>query len=152
MTGGFPTGISGGFDRNTHRVESLLDFNQIYALMLERDLSGALRTVLNILDAWDVTPRDRMAILGCDQDMYDRWIKTHELGETHEDTLERLSYVLGIWKALQILFPDQAAANTWIHRSNNSPVFNGKTPLSIMVKGRIEDLSLVRIFLDSWYN
>lgn len=120
--------------------------------MLERDLSGALRTVLNILDAWDVTPRDRMAILGCDQEMYDRWIKTHELGETHADTLERLSYVLGIWKALQILFPDQAAANTWIHRSNNSPVFNGKTPLSILVKGRIEDLSLVRQFLDSWCN
>lgn len=87
-------------------------FRHLYTVMPAQDLSGALRTVLNILDAWDVPPRDRMAMLGCNQEMYNRWITTRELGEIYPDTLERLSYVLGIWKALGTMFPDQVAADS----------------------------------------
>ena len=118
--------------------------------MRPEDLSGALRTALNILDAWKVSPSDRLALLGCDQETYDRWVRTRELGECFPDTLERLSYLLGIWKALNTLFPDPAAANTWIHRPNTAPEFKGSTPLATMIKGRIEGLSLVRSFLDGW--
>lgn len=118
--------------------------------MLPKDLSGALRTVLNILDAWKVAPQDRLALLGCDQETYDRWIRTRQLGEIPSGTLERLSYVLGIWKALKTLFPDPLVADTWVHRPNSAPEFNGSTPLAIMLRGQIEDLSLVRNFLDAW--
>lgn len=116
------------------------------------ELSGALRTVLNILDAWKVAPKDRWELLGCDQSLYDHWVETRELEKAGPDTLTRLSYILGIWKALQILFPDRNAADTWIHRPNDAPEFNGQTPLAVMVQGQIEGLRRVRQFLDAWCN
>lgn len=120
--------------------------------MPPKDLSGALRTVLNILDAWDISTQDRLALLGCSQGTYDRWVEMRELWELRPDTLDRLSYILGIWKALQTMFPDPAAANTWIHRPNTDPLFGGQAPLAFMAKGQIECLSRVRRFLDGWCN
>lgn len=120
--------------------------------MEPKDLSGALRTVLNILDAWHISPQDRILLLGCDQDTYNRWINTRQLGEILPDTLERLSYILGIWKALQVLHPNSAATNTWVHRPNSAPEFNGETPLSVMARGQLAGLSRVRRHLDAWCN
>jgi hypothetical protein len=118
--------------------------------MEKENLSGALRTTLNILDAWGISQSDRLALLGCDVETYGRWVRTGQLGAVSPETLERLSYLLGIWKALQVLFPDPAAANTWIHRPNTSAVFSGEAPLSTMVRGKVADLARVRSFLDSW--
>lgn len=118
--------------------------------MPPRDLSGALRTVLNILDAWEVSIPDRLKLLGCDLGTYHRWTNTRKLGDIYPDTLERLSYLLGIWKALKILFPDSAVADSWIHRANDAPEFNGQTPLVIMKLGHVEGLSRVRRYLDNW--
>ena len=120
--------------------------------MEPKDLSGALRTVLNILDCWDVRSHDRLSLLGCDQDAYDRWHRTGELGAVSQETILRLSYLLGIWKALTILFPDEAVAATWIHRPNAAPQFGGQTPLVVMTQGPIENLARVRHFLDGWCN
>ena len=117
-----------------------------------KDLSGALRTVLNILDAWKISENDRLALLGCDQETYNQWVNLRELGRPLPDTLERLSYILGIWEALKVLFPDPAAADTWVHRPNSGSLFSGQTPLALMTTGKIEDLSHVRRFLDSWCN
>lgn len=114
------------------------------------NIAGALRTVLNILDAWEVSLEDRLMLLGCTRMTYDRWVNTRELGEASDDTVERLSYLLGIWKALQILFPDPRIANTWIHRPNTAPEFLGAPPLRILAHGQVEDLRRVRRFLDGW--
>lgn len=118
--------------------------------MEPKDLSGALRTVLNILDRWDVPLCNRLSLLGCDQDSYDRWLGTGELRAVSQETITRLSYLLGIWKALKTLFPDEAAADTWIHRPNAASQFGGQTPLAVMAQGPIENLARVRRFLDGW--
>lgn len=118
--------------------------------MQPKDLSGALRTVLNILDAWDISPKDRLALLDCDQETYNRWLEIRQLGEIPSDTLTRLSYILGIYSALQVLFPDPAISDKWIHRPNGAPEFGGQTPFAIMAQGKIDDLARVRRFLDSW--
>ena len=115
-----------------------------------KDLSGALRAVLNILDAWVVPVPDRLALLGCDRNTYNRWLQTRELGEMQPDTLERLSYVLGIYRALHELFPDPVHADGWVHRPNGAPEFSGETPLARMAQGTVDDLATVRRFLDSW--
>lgn len=125
---------------------------KVLSAMEPKDLSGALRTVLNILDAWHVSQKDRLAVLGCDQETYTRWFETRQLGKTSPDTLDRLSYILGIYSAVQTLFPDTANADTWVHRPNGSPEFGGQTPLAVMTQGNIEDLARVRRFLDSWLN
>ena len=64
------------------------------------------------------------------------------------DTAERLSYLLGIYRALQILLPRPEAADGWIRRPNNAPPFNGQTALDRMLSGRVADLYVVRHYLD----
>ena len=64
-------------------------------------------------------------------------------------TLERISYVLGIYKALHILLPNPQAADSWIHRPNSAPPFNGAPALERMLGGTIGDLYVVRQYLDA---
>ncbi len=65
------------------------------------------------------------------------------------DTLERISYVLGIYKALQILIPDPRSADVWIKKPNGAPLFNGKSALARMLTGNVSDLYVVRQYLDA---
>jgi hypothetical protein len=63
--------------------------------------------------------------------------------------LERLSYILGIYKALQILLPDEAAADAWIRQPNDAAPFGGRTALERMLSGHVADLYEVRRYLDA---
>lgn len=65
------------------------------------------------------------------------------------DTLERISYVLGIYKALQILLPDPAVADSWIHKPNSEMIFGGKSALDRMLSGNVADLFMVRQYLSA---
>jgi hypothetical protein len=65
------------------------------------------------------------------------------------DTLERLSYLLGIYKALQLLLPEAQAADEWIRRPNEAPLFGGRSALERMLSGNVADLYLVRQYLDA---
>lgn len=118
----------------------------MYRVMKESQ-SGALRAVLKIMDAWELSEKERLSILGCNRTMYGYWVKDTGLTIMSGHTLLRMSYVLGIWKALSTLFPDPEIARTWIHRSNSAQPFNGTTPLSVMVQGTISNLQLVQKFL-----
>ena len=68
----------------------------------------------------------------------------------NRDQKERVSYLLGIYKSLHILFDDGVQAMSWIERENNLPPFNGMTPKEYMLEGSIVRLSDVRKFLDFW--
>jgi hypothetical protein len=63
--------------------------------------------------------------------------------------LERISYVLGIYKALQILLPDPARADAWVRASNGAPLFAGRSALERMLAGNVSDLYAVRSYLDA---
>ncbi len=65
------------------------------------------------------------------------------------DLLERLSYIFGIYKALQVLLPVPAAADAWISRPNDAPLFAGRSALEVMRSGNVADLFLVRQYLDA---
>ncbi|MXW47997.1 MAG: DUF2384 domain-containing protein, partial [Gammaproteobacteria bacterium] len=65
------------------------------------------------------------------------------------DTLERISYILGIYKYLQILLPDQKLADEWVKRPNSAPLFDGRSALDLMMSGRVADLFIVRQYLDA---
>ena len=56
---------------------------------------------------------------------------------------------MGIYKALHILLPSELAANDWIHKPNDAPLFNGKSALEKMLQGRVVDLVDVRRYLDA---
>ena len=113
-------------------------------------LSGpALRTFFRIADAWGLTTDEARRLLGDPpRSTFFLWKKSGEQ-QLSRDTLERISYILGIYKALQILIPDAAAADAWIRKPNAAPLFGGKPALERMLSGNVADLYVVRQFLDA---
>ena len=77
-----------------------------------------------------------------------KWKKDAEVA-LPKDTLERISYVLGIYKALQILLPDAKASDEWVKRPNTAAPFGGKPALARMLSGNVADLYVVRQYLDA---
>ncbi|KDM65294.1 MbcA/ParS/Xre antitoxin family protein [Acidiphilium sp. JA12-A1] len=115
-----------------------------------KGLSGpALRTFFRIAELWGLSVDDQMALLGVTaRSTFFKWKKDAN-AILPKDTLERISYVLGIYKALQILLPDERAADTWVKRANTAPLFGGRSALDRMLSGQVADLFLVRQYLDA---
>ena len=65
------------------------------------------------------------------------------------DTLERISYVMGIYKALHILLPTKEMADGWVKKPNTAQGFGGRSALERMLAGRVLDLADVRRYLDA---
>ena len=111
--------------------------------------SAALRTFFRIAELWGLTAEHQIRLLGSPaRSTYFRW-KKHGAEQLSRDTLERISYVLGIYKALQVLLPDAAAADGWVRRPNRAALFGGGTALDRMLTGNVADLYLVRQYLDA---
>jgi hypothetical protein len=110
---------------------------------------GLLRTYFNIADAWKLTAKEAMTLLGLrSRSTYHVW-KDGKSGPLPKDTLERISYVLGIYKALQMLLPSDEAADAWIRKPNAAPLFGGRSALERLMSGNVADLYEVRRYLDA---
>jgi hypothetical protein len=66
-----------------------------------------------------------------------------------QDVLERISYLLGIYKALHILFPNDAQTDAWIRRPSGAALFGGASALDRTLGGQVADLFVVRQYLDA---
>ena len=113
-------------------------------------LSGpALRAFFNMAERWGLRIADQRTLLGDPpESTFYKW-KRQQDGALGRDTLERISYLLGIYKALHILFPDPAQADAWLHKPNRSPLFGGQSALERMLSGNVSDLYVVRQYLDA---
>lgn len=119
-------------------------------LHARRDLSGpALNVFFNICEKWRLTSEQERTLLGRPpRSTFYRW-KRGRMGVLTEDALERISYVLGIYQALHLLFVVPAQADEWIKRANAAVLFAGGSALDRMLGGQMSDLSAVRQYLDS---
>ena len=113
-------------------------------------LGGAgLRAFANIAERWDLSIADQLRLLGiASRSTFFKWRRERE-PRLPQDTLERLSYLLGIYKALQILLPDPRAADEWVRKPNDAPPFGGRSALERMLSGQVADLYVVRQYLDA---
>lgn len=113
-----------------------------------KDLTGpALRTFFRIADAWKLKEQEQMRILGLDsRSTYQSW-KRGAVVAIPKDALERISYVMGIYKGLQILLPK--TADDWVRKPNKSPIFGGRSALDRMASGNVSDLYVVRQYIDA---
>ena len=111
--------------------------------------SSLLPALFNIFSQWRLTGAQQMTLLGLSNEktLYN-WKSRPEKAKLTRDLLERASYVLGIYKSLQILLPDQALADQWLATPNDNPLFNGTAPLDRLLAGQVVDLAVVRNFLD----
>jgi hypothetical protein len=108
-----------------------------------------LRAFFRIAELWRLSAEEQRILLGVSAaSTFFKWKK--ELpNRLPPDTLERISYILGIFKALQILLADSEAADSWIKRPNTAPPFGGRSALERMLKGHVSDLYVVREYLDA---
>lgn len=113
------------------------------------DISGAITTALNILDRWQASQDEQLAILGVARRTLYAWRKEPP-AQVDQDKLERISYVLGIWKGLRQLFPSNRAYEQWPRLPNDAPLFAGRPPMEVMAGGQVADLYRVRAWVDGW--
>ncbi|MCF3468840.1 antitoxin Xre/MbcA/ParS toxin-binding domain-containing protein [Stenotrophomonas maltophilia] len=107
----------------------------------------AIRAFAQIADAWSLTEQEQSAILGQSKEV--AFASLHAGVDLHPETFERISHVLAIYRALHTIFPSRLQADVWIRRPNTAEVFKGNPALLLMCSGRLEDLSLVREYLNS---
>ncbi|MCY4226582.1 MAG: MbcA/ParS/Xre antitoxin family protein [Gammaproteobacteria bacterium] len=126
-----------------NRTEHLLQRGQSVAISL-------LPAIFAIFSEWQLTGPQQMTLLGLgnEKTLYN-WKSQPEKARLTMDTLERASYILGIYKSLQILLSDQALADQWLATPNDNPLFNGVAPLDRLLAGQMLDLAMVRNFLDA---
>ena len=112
--------------------------------------SALLPAVFNIFTQWHLTGAQQMTLLGLSNEktLYN-WKNRPEKAKLTRDVLERASYILGIYKSLQILLPDPALADQWLSTPNDNPQFNGTAPLNRLLAGQVVDLAVVRNLLDA---
>ncbi|CAD5110255.1 MbcA/ParS/Xre antitoxin family protein [Zestomonas carbonaria] len=108
----------------------------------------ALKFFFNLMDKWHCSVEEQMVLLGSigRSTLY----KYRQLPEIRlpRDTLERVSYLMGIHKSLRILFGDKPSTYEWVRKPNSEAPFNGHSALELMLAGSVVDLAAVRRYLD----
>jgi hypothetical protein len=109
----------------------------------------ALRAFVRIAAAWDLSVEEQLTLLGGPpRSTYYHWRSQDPL-TLPRDVLERISYILGIYRALQILLPAPERADAWVRSPNDAPLFGGGSALDRMLGGHVADLYVVRQYLDA---
>jgi Protein of unknown function (DUF2384) len=112
------------------------------------DAEGAamFRAVVNLFRIWDITEDQAARLLDLNTRTYARW-KGGRIGRIDRDGKARLSNLMGIHKALRIIFREPARGYSWIKAPNKA--FADLSALEVMLRGDLSDLMRVRQYLDA---
>jgi hypothetical protein len=116
----------------------------------ERDRlsASALKAFFRIVDRWAIRDEDARSLLGgVSNGPYYTWKKQPER-LLDADVLTRISYLIGVFKALNILYGEKLA-DEWVRLPNSNRIFGGRTPLDYMVRGGVPAMQIVRRLLDA---
>lgn len=105
-----------------------------------------MESFLSLADGWELTTDDQIKLLGSPgRSTFFKWKKTG--GILPNDTVERISHLLNIYKCLEIVLPNPKSADTWIKKPNT--YFKGRSALEVMLEGQVSDIYRVRQYLDA---
>lgn len=110
---------------------------------------AALRAVLNLLNHWNCSEKEKMALLGVGRSTLHKYQSQPDSARVSQDLLERLSYLLNIHQALRTVFGNRENVYGFVRMANHNPFFNGATPMSVMCGGTVAALYEVHRQLDS---
>lgn len=131
-----------------------LPFHTLSKADRARTSAPGLRTFREIADRFEWSEADRIAILGDPgRSTYHQWMKKareHQPLTLPLDTLLRISAILGIYKALALLFEEESQALVWLKGAHRGTVFAGASPMAYMLTGGHDGLMSVRRYLDAW--
>ena len=107
---------------------------------------SALAVFFALTDEWALSTDQQIRLLGSPaRSTFFKWKK--EGGLISGDTLERISHLVSIYKALNILFPDPERATSWLKKPNK--YFDGLSALDVMLDGKLTDIYRVRAYVDA---
>jgi hypothetical protein len=104
------------------------------------------RAVLNLFGKWSVTDDQAAALLDMPVRTYRRW-KAEGPGRLSRDGRARLSNLMGIHKALRMIFNEAQRGYAWVRAANQG--FAGASALDVMLGGELTDIMRVRRYLDA---
>lgn len=111
------------------------------------ELQAMQRAVVALFTKWQLSDADAAVLLGgISTKTFRRW-KDGDLGRVTRDLADRLSNLLGVHKALRLIFSDPAAGYRWMAAANAA--FGGMSALDLLRQGGMEDLVRLRRYLDS---
>jgi uncharacterized protein (DUF2384 family) len=114
----------------------------------ERLSPSAIKAFLNVMQKWRVRDDDARVLLGGISNGQFYEMKRKPERTLDADTLTRVSYLVGIFKGLNILYSEKLA-DAWMSRPNSNRIFGGQTPLAYMMRGGLPAMQTVRRLLDA---
>jgi hypothetical protein len=109
---------------------------------------AALRAFFNIMEKWQVRDEDARQLMGGVSNGAFYQMKQNPQRILDQDRLQRISYLIGIFKALNILYSTRLA-DQWVQLPNTNPIFTRRTPLTYMLQGGTPAMEIVRRLLDA---
>ena len=113
--------------------------------------AAGLKALFNIVDHWKVRDEDARELLGgiSNGTYYQLKKNPRTPGKSlDQDKLVRISYLIGIFKSLNILY-SQRLADQWMQLPNSNPIFGGRTPLDYILRGGTPAMDMLRRLLDA---
>jgi hypothetical protein len=132
--------IEGGKKMNIYQPHEDPEFRECVS-------GAARRAFLNIAEVWSLTEMEQVDLLALDDLAALEQFRQPSDESLPGDVLLRISYLLGIYRALHILLPRNAADDT-VRRSNKNVLFGGKSALDLMTTRDLADLAKVRAYFD----
>ena len=116
------------------------------APVTDEEASAMFRAVVRLFQLWGATDEQAAVLLDLPLRTFRRW-KAGDLGRVDRDGKARLSNLMGIHKALRIIFGEPDRAYRWVKVPNEA--FGGRSALDVMLGGELTDLMRVRRYLDA---
>lgn len=111
------------------------------APITDEEGAAMLRACLNLFRLWGLTDAEAAVLLDLPARTFARW-KAGEVGRISRDQKSRLSNLMGIHKALRMIFREPARAYSWIRAPNRA--LGGRSAADVMLSGELTDLMRVR--------
>lgn len=114
----------------------------------QRLSSSALKGFSNLVSKWRVRDEDAKQLLGAMSGSAVSELEKNSSCLLEIDQLTRVSFLVGIYRALHLLYGDKLA-DEWVTLPNSNPVFGGSTPMQYMLCNGLMGIETVRQLLDA---
>lgn len=112
----------------------------------DAEAAAMFRAAVNLFRLWGLNDEQAATLLDMPLRSYRRW-KAGDQGRIDRDKKARLSNLMGVHKALRIIFREPQRGYAWIRADNAA--FQGRSALDVMMGGELTDLMRVRRHLDA---
>lgn len=116
------------------------------APVTQDEAAAMFRAVVNLFGKWRLTDDQAATLLDLPPRTYRRW-KAEGPSRISRDGAARLSNLMGVHKALRLIFVEPQRGYEWVSKINDA--FGGQSALTVMLGGELTDIMRVRRYLDA---